>query len=113
MIILQWVRFILAAILLLGGMVTLLATIVGMFRFRYVMNRIHFAAKCDTFGVMLTISSLILMLGWDVSSLKLLLILVFIWLANPLSGHLIARLESTINPDVIKEECEVIHHDTV
>jgi multicomponent Na+:H+ antiporter subunit G len=109
MIVLQWVRFVLASLFMAGGMVILLATAVGMFRFRYVLNRVHVAAKCDTFGVLLTFSSLMLRFGWSVASLKLLLIIVFIWIANPVSGSLIAHLEVATNPD-FKDECEVIRH---
>ena len=112
MIILQWIRFGIAALLLLGGMITLLATIVGIFRFPYVLNRIHFAAKCDTFGVLLTLSSLALMFGWDSATLKISLIVIFIWITIPVASHLIADLEVSTNPNVTKE-CEVVPHDTV
>jgi len=110
MIILQWLRFAVAALLLFGGMATLLATAVGLFRFKYVLNRIHVASKCDTLGVLLTFSSMVVMLGWNAASLRLLLIIVFLWLANPVSGHLIAHLEVATNPR-IKEECEVMSND--
>ena len=110
MILLQWVRFILAALLLFGGWATLFATVVGIYRFRYVLNRIHVAAKCDTFGVLLSFSSLALMYGWSADTLKLLLIIVFLWVSNPVSSHLIAHLEAATNPK-ITEECEVVHHD--
>ena len=110
MIILEWARFALAALLLLGGMITLLGTVVGVFRFKYVLNRIHVAAKCDTFGILLTFSSLIVMLGWSAASLKLLLILIFIWITHPVASHLIANLEASTNPD-IANECEVTRND--
>jgi multicomponent Na+:H+ antiporter subunit G len=110
MIALQWARFGLAALLMLAGLLILFATTVGLFRFHHVLNRIHAAAKCDTFGILLTFSSLTVMFGWDVSSLKLLLIIAFHWLANPVSGHLIAHLEVATNPN-IREECEVINYD--
>ena len=111
MMILQWARFILAAILMICGLITLFATIVGIYRFHYVLNRIHVAAKCDTFGILLTFSSLGLMFGWSAATLKLLLIIIFLWMANPVSGHLIAHLEVATNPK-IKEECKVIRNDT-
>ena len=111
MMILQWLRFAAAALLMFWGLATLLATAVGVFRFRYVLNRIHVAAKCDTFGVLLTFSSLAIMFGWSVASLKLLLIIVFLWIANPVSGHLIAHLEVATNPK-IRDECEVMRNDT-
>ena len=110
MIVLQWARFIVAALLMVAGLSTLFATTVGLFRFNNVLNRINVAAKCDTFGVLLTFSSLIVMLGWDIASLKLILVIVFLWLANPVSGHLIAHLEVATNPD-IREVCEVIPYD--
>jgi multicomponent Na+:H+ antiporter subunit G len=110
MIVLQWARFGLAALLMLAGLVTLFATVVGLFRFHHVLNRIHAAAKCDTFGVLLIFSSLIVMTGWDVKSLKLLLIIAFLWISNPVSGHLIAYLEVATNPN-IRDECEVIRYD--
>jgi len=110
MIVLQWVRFIFAAVLMAAGLMTLFATTVGLFRFHYVLNRIHAAAKCDTFGVLLVFSSLMVILGWDIASLKLILILVFLWIANPVSAHLIARLEVATNPK-FTEECDVRPHD--
>ena len=110
MIVLHWARFILAALLMFAGLSTLFATTVGLFRFHYVLNRIHVAAKCDTFGVLLTFSSLMVIFGWSIESLKLLLILVFLWIANPVSGHLIAHLEVATNPR-IREECKVMRYD--
>jgi multicomponent Na+:H+ antiporter subunit G len=112
MIILQWARFVLAALLMLGGMIALLGTVLGVFRFKYVLNRIHFAAKCDTFGVLLIFLSLILMIDVGFASLKLVLIVVFIWITNPVSSHLIANLEVSTNPNVT-DECEVVPHDSV
>ena len=110
MIVLQWARFCLAVLLMSAGLVALFGTTLGLFRFQYVLNRIHVAAKCDTFGVLLTFSSLILMSGWNAVSLKLILIIIFLWLANPVSGHLISHLEAATNPKIM-EECEVIRHD--
>ena len=106
----MWIRFVFAAILMFAGLITLFATSVGLYRFHYVLNRIHVAAKCDTLGLLLTFSSLIVLSGWSIVSLKLLLIIIFIWIANPTSGHLIAHLEVATNPK-IKEECEVMRYD--
>ena len=111
MIILQWARFILAAMLMLWGLLTLFATAVGLFRFDYVLNRVHAATKCDTFGVLLVFSSMVIMSGLNIASLKLLLIIVFLWVANPVSGHLVAHLEVSTNSK-IREKCEVIRNDT-
>ncbi|MCL2167128.1 MAG: monovalent cation/H(+) antiporter subunit G [Clostridiales bacterium] len=107
---LQWLRFILASLFMLAGLITLFAATLGLFRFHYVLDRIHVAAKCDTFGVLLTFASLMVILGLQAASLKLLLIIVLIWLANPVAGHLIAYMEALTNPR-LKDNCEVIPYD--
>lgn len=110
MIILEWLRFLLACLLMLGGLAALLTSTIGIFRFSYVLNRIHVAAKCDTLGILLTLASLILMFGFCITSFKLFLLVVFLWIANPVSSHLIAHLEVATNPD-IEQECEVKRFD--
>lgn len=37
--------------------------------------------------------------GWNFTSAKFLLVIVFLWFASPVSSHLIARLEVTTNED--------------
>ena len=110
MIIFHWIRFIAAALLLLAGLATLFATTVGLFRFHYVLNRIHVAAKCDTFGLLLSFLSLIVIIGWRPASLKLLLIILFLWIANPVSSHLVAHMEVATNPH-LEDDCEVTVYD--
>ena len=110
MIILQWIRFTIAALLMLAGLSSLFAATVGLFRFRYVLNRIHIAAKCDTFGILLTFASLMVIHGWNAVSLKLLVIIVFLWIANPVSSHLVAHMEVATNPRN-GEEYEVMRYD--
>jgi len=110
MMILQWVRFCLAVLFMLAGLLTLLATIVGLFRFHYVLNRIHVAAKCDTMGMIMIFFSLLVINGPNAASLKLLLIIAFLWLANPVASHLIAHMEVATNPRA-GEEYEVIRYD--
>jgi len=110
MIALQWARFILAALLMFAGLATLLAATVGLFRFHYVLNRVNVAAKCDTFGIFLIFSSLIVMSGWNFTSLKLFIIVVILWIANPVCANLIAYLEVATNPKP-GEEYEVIRRD--
>lgn len=72
---------------------------IGVFRFKYVLNRMHAAAMGDTLGIGFALVGLILMSGFTFTSVKLLLVIVFLWFASPVSSHLIARLEVTTNED--------------
>ena len=94
------IRVIIAGVLMLTGLFTLGVAAVGMFRFSHMLNRIHVAAKCDSMGALLVITGLIVLSGWNVFSLKLSLVIVFLWLCNPAASHLVARAEVKTNPEL-------------
>ena len=79
----------------------------GIFRFDDVLNRIHVAAKCDTVGAMFFLSGLAVLGGFGFVTLKLALIILFLWLTNPVALHLVARTELHTAPD-IEDRCEFI-----
>lgn len=95
----EWIRFLAGALLMLCGMGIFAIEMIGVFRFKYVMNRMHAAAMGDTLGIGFSLMGLILMSGLNFTSLKLLLVIVFLWFSSPVSSHLIARLEVTTNED--------------
>lgn len=111
MAVFEWVRFLAGAVLLLLGLGIFLIEIIGVFRFRYVLNRMHAAAMGDTLGIGFSLMGLIFMSGWNFTSLKLLLVIVFLWFSSPTSSHLIARLEVTTNEDKEKSYREISLRD--
>ena len=94
---LEWIQFIVGAALILAGLVIFALSVIGVYRFKYVLNRMHAAAMGDTLGLLLVLAGLIVFSGLKFLSLKLLLIIVMLWLTSPFSSHLIARLEVHIN----------------
>ncbi len=102
-----------ACILLTGaGLCCLVSGVVGVFRFRYALSRIHAAALLDTVGILLMLLGVIVATGLSVTSLKILAVIAFLWLTSPVSGHLIGRLEITIN-DELDKSMAVIDRETV
>ena len=96
------IRVVIAGILMLSGLLMLGIAMIGIFRFSHVLNRIHVVSKCDTMGTLLVLSGLIVFSGWSVFSLKLALVIVFLWLSNPAARHLAARAEVKTNPELEK-----------
>ena len=92
--------------LLLLGLVIFMLQIFGVFKFKYVLNRMHAAAMGDTLGISVSMTGLILLSGLNVTSVKMALIVVFLWLASPVSSHLISRLEVVTN-EHLAEHCEL------
>ena len=104
--ILNWIRFLAGTGLLLTGLGIFLLQIYGVFKFKYVLNRMHAAAMGDTLGIGASLIGLILLSGLNVTSLKMALIIVFLWMASPVASHLISRLEVVTN-EQLEEECEL------
>ena len=104
--ILEYLRFAAGVGLLLVGLGIFMLQIFGVFKFKYVLNRMHAAAMGDTLGLGACLTGLILLSGFNITSVKLALILVFLWLASPVSSHLIARLEVVTNAH-LAEHCEL------
>ncbi|MBQ2955892.1 MAG: monovalent cation/H(+) antiporter subunit G [Clostridia bacterium] len=100
---LEWIRFIISAALILSGLVVMCLGVIGVFRFKYVLNRMHAAAMNDTMGIGLVMLGLIVMSGFTFTSLKLLLVILLLWMSSPVSSHLIGRLEITTNEDISRE----------
>ena len=91
--VIEWIQFLAGGLLLLTGLSIFLIQMVGVFRFKYVLNRMHAAAMGDTLGIGCCLLGLIVMKGFSFTSLKLLLVIIFLWFSSPVSSHLIARLE--------------------
>ena len=90
------IRYGLAALLMLLALFTLFSGVLGVFRFRDALQRMHAAALNDTLGLLLAVSSLILAEGFTFTSLKYALVLILLWVASPVSSHLIARMEARL-----------------
>ena len=72
----------------------------GVNRFDRALNRMHAAAMGDTLGILFVIVGLMVIRGFSMDSLKLLLLILFFWVASPVSGHMISRLEVTTNENL-------------
>ena len=94
---LDWIRFALSAVLTVFGLFVLVTAALGLFRFRYVLNRIHATALADTLAVLTILAGLGLAWGFTPVTLKLVAVVFFLWITSPVASHLIGRLEVTIN----------------
>ena len=104
--ILEWIRFAAGVGLMVVGLGIFLLEIFGVYKFRYVLNRMHAAAMGDTLGIGVSLTGLMILSGFNFTSLKMALIIVFLWLASPVSSHLISRLEVVTN-EQLAEHCEL------
>lgn len=104
--IIEWIQFLIGTGCLLTGLGIFVIQLVGVFKFKYVLNRMHAAAMGDTLGIGISLIGLMILSGFNFTTLKMGLIICFLWLASPVSSHLIARLETTIEENM-EEYCEM------
>ena len=76
---------------LLVGFFFFLAATVGLLRFPDFYCRLHATGKGDTLAVLLSLIGLSIYEGFSLTSLKILFIAVFMFLAQPTSTHAISR----------------------
>lgn len=97
---LEWIRFVVGLLFLLTGIVIFGIEIFGVFRYKYVLNRMHMAAFGDTFGIGASLIGLMIFSGLNFTTLKMFLIIVFLWFASPVSSHMITKMEIETAPDM-------------
>ena len=110
--VLEWIRFIASAALMLFGVFVFLSGIWGVFRFRFALNRMQTAATIDSLGAFSFLAGLLLATGWDPQlSWKLIVLIVFLWLTSPLCAHMVAKLEVWTNGE-LEEHMNIVDNTT-
>ncbi|WP_254274029.1 monovalent cation/H(+) antiporter subunit G [Haloarcula marina] len=80
----------------------------GIVRLPDVYTRAHAASKSDTLGAVLAVGAAALALQTDLSTIKAVFLLTFMFLTNPTAAHAIARAaqDQGIEPWTVDEEGE-------
>ena len=105
--VIEWIRFFLAVGFLLFGLSIFFLEILGTYRFKYVLNRMQIAAAGDTLGIGLCLMGLMIANGWNGTTAKLAMVIVFLWCASPVSSHMIARLQMFTDKRLL-DHCRII-----
>ncbi|MBI2860575.1 MAG: monovalent cation/H(+) antiporter subunit G [Chloroflexi bacterium] len=82
---------VLAIILISAGVLFLVVSCIGIIRLPDFYTRIHAVGKSETLGAMLILGGLAIHNGLAISSLKIIVVLVFVLIANPTAAHLLGR----------------------
>lgn len=97
MSIVEIVRLVIGTCFLLVGIIVFVLEILGLFKFKYVLDRMHAAAMGDTMGLFMCMMGLCFYSGWNFTTAKIILVVIFFWFASPVTSHMTALLESYTN----------------
>ena len=78
-------------ILILGGGFFAVTGGIGVLRLPDVFARLHASGMTDTMGAGMILTGCMLQSGLSLVTIKLFLILVFLWITSPISTHAVAR----------------------
>jgi len=90
---LEWIRFGLVAFFLILALIGFAMEVLGVIRFGFVMNRMHAAGIGDTWGVFFVALAIGIADGFTMTTLKLMLLVLFLWFASPTSTHFLSQIE--------------------
>lgn len=82
---------ILSMVMVIIGVFLFVSGTLGLIRLPDFYSRMHATGKCDTLGALLVLTGLAIYNGFNLVSLKIIFIVVFIFLANPTATHAIGR----------------------
>jgi multicomponent Na+:H+ antiporter subunit G len=82
---------VLGGVLMASGVFFFLSATVGYIRLPDFFTRMHAIGKSDTLGALLSMLGVACLAGWSLLAIKFVFIAVFIFLANPVATHAIAR----------------------
>ncbi len=101
-LVLTWLGW---AFMLVGAMFILIGGI-GAMRFPDVYTRLHAAGMTDTIGAGAVLLGLALISGWQLATVKLLMILGFLVFTSPVASHALAKAAqaSDVRPKLFGEE---------
>lgn len=92
-------NIIVSIFIILGALFILIAAI-GILRFNDFFGRIHASTKATSFGILLLLIGVAIYFSTWVITLKVIMVIVFIYLTAPLAAHSVAKtFEKKNNPD--------------
>lgn len=81
----------LGGFLMLGGAFFVLSGAVGILRFPDFFSRLHPAGVKDALGAPMLLTGLMLISGWNLTTLKLVMLIAFMMITSPTATHALAQ----------------------
>lgn len=99
----NWIRFIAGTFCLLFGLFFIVSAVIGNYRFKFALNRMHSAALGDTLGLLGIVLGMCFYHGLNVTTVKLLAIVALVWITSPVASHLIMLMEMTVGKTSVQD----------
>ena len=85
------VQEILAFLLMGAGLIFLVGSMIGMLRLPDFYSRVHASGNSETLGTMLVFLGLAVYNGFSITSAKIIIIFLFVFVGNPIGSHILTK----------------------
>lgn len=99
------IQVISGVLFLTAGIIMSAISIFGVFKFKYVLNRMHAAAIGDTAAFGLFTIGILILRGPSMTSLKVLLIWLLLWNGSAVASHMLCQMEYHIDEESVAKNC--------
>lgn len=97
------IKLVAASLFMSLGIFVFLTEVVGLFKFDYVMQRIHAVGLGDTLGISSIAIAAAILIGTPNAILKLILVVAFMMISNPVLTHLLSNVEVKLHNNSCNE----------
>ena len=97
------IRLVIGCLFTAVGLICVVTSVIGVYRFKFCLNRLHASAIGDTAGVLFFTIGMIILNGFSFVSLKMLLVILLFWIGCPVTSHVLVKLELNTDADAQKE----------
>ncbi|MCR4744674.1 MAG: monovalent cation/H(+) antiporter subunit G [Lachnospiraceae bacterium] len=96
----EWIRFYITAACMIIALMGLIFSVIGVWHFDYILNRMHSGGITDTFSLFFLVLGLMISASAPIVILKLMLPLLFMWFSSPTSSHFLSQTEYYTNKNL-------------
>ena len=100
---------IIGIIFIVAGALCEIPAIIGVFRYKHALMRMHPAAVGDTLGLFLVALGAVFLWGWSFTSLKIAAVVAFMWLTGPVTTHMLALMTCMVDKKDVADRYESIN----
>ncbi len=100
---------IIGVICIMIGALYEIPAIIGVFRYKHALMRMHPAAIGDTMGLFFVALGAALLTGWSFTTLKIILVVAFLWITGPVTTHMLAIMTCLVDKKDVADRYESIN----
>lgn len=97
------IKLVAASLFMALGIFVFLTEVVGLFKFDYIMLRIHAVGIGDTLGIASIATAAAILTGTPNAIFKLILVVIFMMISNPVLTHLLSNMEVRLHHNSCNE----------